>query len=236
MSDIEQGREHGAEPVRGLPARLPKGEHIIWQGSPEASAFMRDALKSRWIAAYFLIAALWWAAVGVNDGVAPGGILMQLGYVALLAAAVFGLMHGFARAVAKTSVYTITNRRVVMRVGVALSASFNLPYAQITGADFRVRPDGSGNIALSLKPGHGLSSAVFWPHQKGRVWAALSPEMICLKDVSTIAAMLALQLQAHQARHATMDGLAPDEQPVPAIRPTSGARPVVSGAALHPAE
>jgi Bacterial PH domain len=235
MSDIEQGREHGAEPVRGLPGRLPQGEHIVWQGSPQARGVMRRVLKSRWIAAYFVIAAVWSAAVGINDGVAMGGILLQLGYIGLLAAVVFGLMAAFAKAVERTSVYTITNRRVVMRVGVALSASFNLPYAQISGADFRARADGSGDIALVLKPGHGLSSAVFWPHQKGRVWSPLSPEMICLKDVSTIAAMLALQLQAHQARAAQATAHAADERAVPPIRPAQ-TRPERGGASLQPAE
>jgi hypothetical protein len=210
--------EHDFEPVRGLPGRLPEGEHIVWQGQPETAGVLRHVLHARWIMAYFVLAALWSVAVGINDGVAAGAIILQLAYLSVLAAVVFALMAAYARAVAKTSVYTITNRRVVMRIGVALSASFNLPYTQIAGADFKAAANGSGAVALSLKPGHGLSSAVFWPHQRGRVWSKLVPEMICLKDVRNVAAILALQLQSHAARQAVAEVNAPDERPVPVIR------------------
>ncbi|NJR13169.1 MAG: PH domain-containing protein [Phyllobacteriaceae bacterium] len=229
------GPEHDGEPVPGLPGRLPVGEHIVWQGRPEMGGVMVRVLRARWIAGYFAIAALWSVAVGINDGVAFGAILIQLGYLAVLAAIVFGLMALFARAVSRTSAYTITNRRVVMRIGVALSASFNLPFSQITGADYRARKDGTGEIALDLVPGHGLSSAVFWPHQRGKVWSRLRPEMICLNDVADVAATLALQLQAATARAAKAEPTSADERAVPAIRPAStlgGAR----GGVLHPAE
>jgi hypothetical protein len=230
------GPEHDHEPVEGLPGRLPAGEHIVWQGRPNSRGVARQVLKSRWIAAYFCIAAAWSVAVGINDGVAPGGILIQLGWIAVLAASVFALIALYARAVARTSMYTITNRRVVMRVGVALSASFNLPFAQVTGADFRERKGGEGDLSMQLKPGHTLTSAVFWPHQRGRVWSKLQPEMICLKDVRDVAAILALQLQAHSARHAEAQAMSADEKPVPAIRPQPKAARPVPAAALQPAE
>ena len=31
------------EPVPGLPAELPDGEHIVWQGKPETAGVARDA-------------------------------------------------------------------------------------------------------------------------------------------------------------------------------------------------
>jgi hypothetical protein len=230
------GPEHDHEPVEGLPGRLPAGEHIVWQGRPQKGGVARQVLKSRWIATYFALAALWSVAVGVNDGVPPGGILIQLGWIGLLAATVFGLIALYASAIARTSMYTITNRRVVMRIGVALSASFNLPYAQVTGADFRERKGGEGDVALQLKPGHTLTSAVFWPHQRGRVWSRLQPEMICLKDARNVAAILALQLQAHEARGAQAQTTAADERPVPVIRPQAKSQPTLGGGALQPAE
>jgi Bacterial PH domain len=217
------GPEHDFEPVPGLPAHLPEGEHIIWQGRPTRAIVLRRLLRARWIATYFGLAALWALMVGINDGVPTGALLLQLGYVGVLALVVFVLLGLFAHAVSRTSLYTITNRRVVMRVGIALSAIFNLPFTQVEGADFRERADGTGDIALSLKPGHSLSSAVFWPHQRGAIWRKLTPQLICLPDVRLVAERLALQLQAHSARNVVAGIADAEDAPQVRIRPARGA-------------
>ena len=191
------GPEHEIEPVPGLPGRLPDGEYIVWQGQPELKTVMTRLLRARWIAIYFAIAALWSVAVGINDAETAWLLLGRITFIGVAAAILFGLMFIYARAVVKTSLYTLTNRRVVMRVGIAISASFNLPFKQIAGADFRVGKDSSGDVALTLKAGHGLSCSVFFPHQRGGRWRKLSPQMICLADAKSVAEKLAVQLRAY---------------------------------------
>ena len=39
--------EYEAEPIRGLPGLLPKGEHIVWQGAPQWQALSRRAFHTR---------------------------------------------------------------------------------------------------------------------------------------------------------------------------------------------
>ena len=191
------GPEHEIEPVPGLPGRLPDGEFIVWQGQPEFKTVMTRLLRARWIAVYFAIAALWSVAVGINNSENAWALLGRVTFIGAAAIILFGLMALYARAVAKTSLYTLTNQRVVMRVGIAISASFNLPFKQIAGADFRVGKDGSGDVALTLKSGHGLSGSVFFPHQRGGLWRKLSPQMICLTDAKSVAEKLAQQLSAY---------------------------------------
>lgn len=191
------GPEHDIEPVPGLPGRLPDGEYIVWQGQPELKTVMTRLLRARWIAIYFAIAALWSVAVGINNSEGAWALFGRVTFIAVAAAILFGLMFLYARAIAKTSLYTLTNQRVVMRVGIAISASFNLPFKQIAGADFRVGNDGSGDVALTLKAGHGLSGSVFFPHQRGGLWRKLSPQMICLIDAKSVAEKLAVQLRAY---------------------------------------
>jgi hypothetical protein len=191
------GPEHDGEPVPGLPARLPQGEHIVWQGAPVASIVLRRLLRARLVGIAFAAMAAWSVALGVNAGEGAALLGARLLYAAAGAAMVLGLMALYARLVARTSLYTITNKRIVMRIGIAISASFNLPYAQISEAGFRSAEDGSGDIALGLAKGHGLSSAVFFPHQKGGIWRALEPQLICLADVRAVAALLAKEMQAH---------------------------------------
>jgi Bacterial PH domain len=191
------GPEHEIEPVPGLPGRLPDGEYIVWQGQPDFKTVMTRLLRARWIAAYFAIAALWSLAVGINSSEGAWQLLGRVTFIAVAGLILFGLMALYARAVAKTSLYTLTNQRVVMRVGIAISASFNLPFKQIAGADFRAGNDGSGDVALALKSGHGLSGSVFFPHQRGGLWRKLSPQMICLADAKAVAEKLAQQLRAY---------------------------------------
>ena len=55
--------EYENEPIPGLPGRLPPGERILWQGSPEWRALARTAFHTRLVAGYFA------ALVGGRAGV-----------------------------------------------------------------------------------------------------------------------------------------------------------------------
>lgn len=157
--------EHDHEPIRGLPGNLPAGEHIIWQASPQWPAFARSALHRGWLVGYFAVLALLALAEGNPVGaigIAAGGALLQ------------GLIVLFAVLVARTTVYTLTNRRIVLRVGVALSKCINLPLAQIGSADLRRGTGSGGDIALTLVGRHRLGYAMLWPH--ARPWRLARPQ------------------------------------------------------------
>ena len=191
------GPEHDYEPVPGLPARLPEGEVILWQGAPSSAKVSRQVMKTRWIAGYFAVLVAWNVTAGIYDGRLPSEILFSSGALAILSTIAIGLLEAFAWGVQKTTLYTITNKRVVMRIGVALSATFNLPFTRIVSADMREGPDGSGDIALTLKPGDRLSWLVFWPHVRGWRKGRMVPQMIGLDDVASVGKLLANELQAH---------------------------------------
>jgi len=188
------GPEHDYEPVPGLPGRLPEGEHILWQGAPSSARVSRQIMKTRWIAGYFGVLVLWNITAGIYDGRLPSEILFSSGALAILSTIAIGLLEAFAWGVQKTTLYTITNKRIVMRIGVALSATFNLPFTRIVSADMREDKNGNGDIALTLKPGDRLSWLVFWPHVRGFKKGALMPQMICLKDVAVAANVLSSAL------------------------------------------
>jgi hypothetical protein len=145
------GPEHDYEPVPGLPGRLPEGEHILWQGAPSSAQVSRQIMKTRWIAGYFAVLVLWNITAGIYDGRLPSEILFSSGALAILSTIAIALLEAFAWGVQKTTLYTITNKRIVMRIGVALSATFNLPFTRIVSADMREDKNGNGDIALTLK-------------------------------------------------------------------------------------
>lgn len=175
-------REHDIEPIRGLPGDLPPGEAILWQGAPDARVFARSALGARWIGGYFAL-LVGWAMVGGT----PLGALITAG-LGLLA---LGLAYVFAWLVARSTVYTITNRRVVLRIGVALSKCINLPLVKLGGADLRNLGAGYGDIALSLQGSSMLGYAMLWPHARPFRLARPQPMLRALPDAGNVAGILA---------------------------------------------
>lgn len=165
--------EHGLEPIPGLPEALPAGEVLLWQGAPVWTEIAQRVFLIRWVMAYFLLLASWDllnAALQGNSMVTAIGsaaILMLVGGVAI------GILALLAKVTAKTSVYSITSRRLVLRVGVALPITINIPFAAIAGANLRNRKDGHGDIVMELLPSHRISWIALWPHCAG--WSVGRP-------------------------------------------------------------
>lgn len=178
------------EPVRGLPETLPPGERILWQGAPDPWALARDALLLRWIAGYFGALLAWRViARGPIEGWAEAlsGSLPLL----ILGTLACGLVYGFARLQARASVYTITNRRVAMRIGVALTLTLNLPFSRIASADLALRRDGTGTIALEPTGGRRLGYLVCWPHVRPWHMSHTQPALRAIPDAAAVARLLA---------------------------------------------
>lgn len=182
--------EHDLEPVPGLPGPLPKGEHIIWQGAPLRGRLARTALHTRGIALYFGVLVAFSLAIQSWTG-------------ALMTAAagltVLALLNGFAWASAKTTLYTLTNRRIVIRAGVALPTCINVPLSLIDSADLRSYDDGSGDIPVKLKRGNELGYAQLWPHARPWQINHAQPMLRSIPEAARVAALLARASGARMA-------------------------------------
>lgn len=166
--------EHDSEPVPGLPAPLPKGEVLLWQGSPRFSGLARRALHLRWLAAYFAVLAVWRGAVLSTDGAGVAGVLQGVAIVLAVGVVPIALLALYGWASARSTLYTITSRRVVIRTGVALPMTVNIPFAVIGRAAVAQHGDSTGDIALQLMPPHRVSWLALWPHT--RSWHVSKPQ------------------------------------------------------------
>ncbi|MEL6735798.1 MAG: photosynthetic complex putative assembly protein PuhB, partial [Pseudomonadota bacterium] len=193
-----------SEPIPGLPARLPEGESISWQGRPDPAAIARSVMHRNKVAIYFAALVGWRVLVGLYDGRSIVDILGNVALTVALGAAALLILTVIAQAVARTTVYTITNKRVVMRIGVALPVTFNLPYSQILSADLSRGSDGTGTIALTLKEHTKISWAILWPHARPWKLAKPQPALRAVADVVPVANLLADHLrEAHGVAQAT---------------------------------
>jgi hypothetical protein len=181
---------------RGLPGTLPAGEGLLWQGSPDWRVLARRAFHIRKLALYFAIIIAWVAVDGAMRGDAPASVGLSLLRGIAIAAVPLVLLAAYAWAVARGSIYTVTSRRVVIRVGLALPVTINLPFARIDAAAVNVRADGTGDIALALRGGDRLAYAVLWPHARPWRLARAEPALRGLRDARPVAQVLARALAA----------------------------------------
>ncbi|MHA7874948.1 photosynthetic complex putative assembly protein PuhB [Roseivivax sp.] len=181
--------DFATEPVKGLPERPPEGERILWQGRPEAWALARDALSLKWVALYFLGLAVW-RFVAVVDLMPLGQALGAAVPFLILGAITLGLLFAIAYVQARATVYTITNRRVAMRIGAALTVTLNLPYTQIASADLARRRDGTGTISFLTLGETRLSYLVCWPHVRPWKMAPTQPALRCIAEADKVAEIL----------------------------------------------
>lgn len=184
-------REHDGEPVRGLPARLPAGEVILWQGAPDWWLLAQRAFHLRLVVAYFAVLAAWRVAATLHDGGSIGDAAFRVTVLAVMCGLAVALFMVIAYAMARTTVYTLTNRRIVMRIGAALSMTINLPFAAIDAASVKPLSKGHGDIAIRVHTKHRLGYLVLWPH--ARPWRLSKPEPVlrAIPDVERVASLFA---------------------------------------------
>lgn len=212
--------EHEFEAAPGLPEPLPRGERLIWQGSPDWVQLAIHAFHVRQLAIYF-------GAMGVLQwlyllGEPHAALLKPLLTSAVMASLALALLAATAWFAARTTLYTLTDRRIVMRIGVVLTLTLNLPLRQIAGAAFKPQSGGHGDIALALAGKDRIAYLNLWPH--ARAWQLKNPQpsLRCLPGAAAVgeriqqawlAANPQVQAQVGAAEPAPLTPVAPVAMP-----------------------
>jgi hypothetical protein len=216
--------EHELEPVRGLPEPLPEGEHILWQGSPDWRCLARRAFHVRAIAGYFAVLLVARAVVVLSDTHSIASAAIAVLWLLPFAIAAIAMIGVVAWLMARAAVYTITNKRVTMRIGVVLEVTFNLPYRAIESASLREYPDGSGDIPLTLAGDDRIAYAHLWPHARPWRFATPQPMLRAIPRAAEVASLLARAL----AQHAGLPVLTAAPAANDATVPATPARPLAA--------
>lgn len=232
MSPPKPAPEHEFEAAHGLPELLPAGETIVWQGSPDWRTLAVKIMHVRILSIYFAAMLLWRGGTAFSESGHVLSALQSVFFPTFLALVALGLLGTFAWLTSKTTVYTMTNRRVVMRIGIVLSVTFNLPYRMIESASLRPNPDGSGDIALQLAASDKIAYLNLWPH--ARPWKVKRPEPMfrALPDVARVGQLLAMAIVEATPAGSTMVTPAPPgaTSPVEQARPSSQDQSLSRGA------
>lgn len=211
--------DFAVEPIPGLPERPPEGEHILWQGRPNWWALTCQSLNLYWVIGYFVVLFAW-RFVTLIDRV-PFGTAFSASFPFIIlggVAAALLMVIGYVQA--RATMYTITNRRVAMRIGAALTVTLNLPFTRINNANLDLRRNGTGTIVLDLLGDTKLSYLVCWPHVRPWQISKTQPALRCIPDAQAVAALMA---EAAEARINT-----PQVARKPAQPSTGSAHPVAA--------
>lgn len=226
------GHEHEFEPQYGLPETLPASESVLWQGVPQRGRIAQEVFHLRAVMIYFAIILGLRFAFQIHDGGSVGEALAAVTWLLPVFALGCLLLWLLAHLVQQTTVYTITDRRVVMRVGIVLSLTFNLPFARIQSAQVRRRPDGGGDIVLELVSGDKIAWPHLWPHVRPWRIAWPQPMLRGLSEVDRPAGLLREAWLAAQASHSRQGNAAQVDSSKPLVEPTTAG---AGAASLSPA-
>ncbi len=193
---IPQQHEHEHEAAHGLPEQLPAGEKIIWQGSPDWVTLVVKVMHVRTIAIYFAAMLLWRGSTVFGETSSVMAALQSISLPLPLALVALGLLAMFAWLTARTAVYTVTNQRVVMRIGIVLSVTFNLPHRMIESVNIRNFANGTGDIALLLAASDKIAYGNLWPHARPWRLKRTEPMLRAVPQAEKVGAMLAAAVQA----------------------------------------
>lgn len=191
--------EHEFEPVRGLPEVLPPGEQLLWQGAPRWQSLAIGAFHARKVGLYFAALIVIDAVASLVTGRPATAVAISAAGLVVLALAAVGLLALLAWLTARSTVYSITTRRLVMRFGVALPMSINLPFSVIESASMRTRRDGTSDLPLALMPGSRIGYLITWPHVRPWQFSRPQPMLRAVPDGERVAALLAAGLAASAA-------------------------------------
>ena len=214
------------EPVRGLPALLPAGERLLWQGSPRWRSLAVRAYHVRKAAVYFLALILWRIGVGLYNSQSASAVAISCAFLLLLGGIAIGVLSLLAYLTARETVYSITSRRILLRHGVAVPMTMNIPFTAIETAGLRNFTDGTGDVAIQVMGDHRVGYLITWPHLRpGRITRP-QPSFRALADAGQAAGILAEALKAD----AGIAAVRIESQEEPATG-ASGVRPRAAAAA-----
>ena len=193
---LSESRDAGL-PHPGLPRPLPPGESVVWQGAPNILSFARQVFHIGAVGAYFAILMVWTAVTGVADGATLDQVLADMLPLAALGGLVLAVLMLLARTMGRAAIYTITNKRIVFKIGAASVKTIDLPFKRIERVEVKADAKGRGNISICLKnDGKGTPYLLMWPHVRPWHVSWPQPTLRGLDDAKAVAEILAEKLHA----------------------------------------
>lgn len=157
-------------------------EKVLWKGRPSLGLLARTAFHTRTLGLYFAGLTIFALLVGKTDAAIVA---------AVLGTALIGLLYLLAWLSARSTLYILTDVRLIMRIGMAIETRVNIPLKQVKAAHFRARSADHGDIALELGGDRLLGTLLLWPHARPWHFASPQPMLRAVPDAASLAKLIA---------------------------------------------
>ncbi len=176
--DEEMGPTAHGDPM-GTPAQ---DERVLWKGQPSLPILARSAFHTRKVGLYFVGLI----AVSLFFGNVNSAIVC-----AVLGVAGVAVLQGLAWLSARSTVYILTDTRLIMRIGMAIETRINVPLKHIGAAHLKDRGNGHGDIAMELNGERLLGYLLLWPHARPFQFGRPQPMLRAVPEAAKVAEILA---------------------------------------------
>lgn len=198
-------------------------EKVLWKGRPNRALLARTVFHTRKLGLYMTGLV----AIALALGNTTAAIACAIGGVALIA-----LLEGLAWMSARTTLYILTDTRLIMRIGMAIETRINIPLKQITAASLRNRgARGHGDIAFELAGERMLGTVLLWPHVRPYHYAKPQPMLRAVPDAANLAQLIA----ATRAQYGAIDRHLTDINDAASATGSTASAPVATSGRTAPA-
>lgn len=188
--------EFEQEPIKGIPGLLPSDEKIIWQGTPTWASLLVHVLHVRWVVGYFVAIMVWRAYRHINEGNGIEVAAASASWLGVLGLIVVAMLAGVALMMKRSTTYTITSKRVIIRYGLVVPVAVNVPFAKIEAVDVKRLGDGTGEIPIHVGGPEAFSYLMMWPHVRRWHFWTPQPMMRSVPEPIQVAALLSNAIAA----------------------------------------
>ncbi|MDP4604851.1 MAG: photosynthetic complex putative assembly protein PuhB [Erythrobacter sp.] len=157
-------------------------EKVLWKGRPSLGMLARTAFHTRTLGLYFAALVIIALLIG-NQTTAIVAASMGVALIALL--------YLLAWMSARSTLYILTDVRLIMRIGMAIETRINIPLKQVKAAHLRTRGANHGDIALELDGERMLGTVLLWPHMRPWHYAHPQPMLRAVADATSLARLIA---------------------------------------------
>lgn len=157
-------------------------EKVLWKGRPDRAILARTAFHTRTVGIYFAGLVALWSVLGQVD---TALVCAGLGLAAL------AILHAIAAWSARTTLYIVTDTRLIMRIGMAIETRINVPLKHIRSAGLRTRSKGHGDLVFTLGGERLLGYVLLWPHVRPFRFHRPEPMIRAIPDAQAVADTIA---------------------------------------------
>ena len=169
---------------------LPPDETLLWSAQPKPSAFVRRVFHLRALTMYFAL-IVGFSSIGTLSSAAEMKVLLgSLVWQLSLGGMVLVILNVLGRFYAKSTIYALTNKRFVIRSGLALPSVIAIPLTKLQSAGIRTYSDDTGDIVLVPDKGLKVYWLLLWPSVRTFEWRHVQPLLRAIEKPEVVAGML----------------------------------------------